>query len=77
MFIFIAARYSDSVFVLRIHGDSTTAPVHVAFHRPDWACGHPLIFFAAIFEVSIVQYNVSVKVIGVVFDVESVRMLLG
>jgi hypothetical protein len=31
----------------------------------------------AIFEVSIVQYNVSVKVVGVVFDHESVRMLLG
>jgi len=30
-----------------------------------------------IFEVSIVQYNVSVKVVGVVFDHESVRMLLG
>lgn len=30
-----------------------------------------------IFEVSIVQYSVSVKVVGVVFDHESVRMLLG
>jgi hypothetical protein len=32
---------------------------------------------SAIFEVSIVQYNVSVKVVGVVFDDERVRMLLG
>ena len=32
---------------------------------------------SAIFEVSIVQYNVSVKVVGVVFSVERVRMLLG
>jgi hypothetical protein len=36
---------------------------------------------SVIFEVSIVQYSVqysvSVKVVGVVFDVESVRMLLG
>ena len=30
-----------------------------------------------IFEVSIVQYNVSVRVVGVVFDDASVRMLLG
>jgi hypothetical protein len=33
--------------------------------------------FSAILEVSIVQYNVSVNVVGVVFNVESVRMLLG
>jgi hypothetical protein len=32
---------------------------------------------SAIFEVSIVQYSVSVKVVGVVFNVERVRMLLG
>lgn len=29
------------------------------------------------FEVSIVQYNVSVRVVGVVFDDKRVRMLLG
>lgn len=32
---------------------------------------------SVIFEVSIVQYSVSVKVVAVVFDVERVRMLLG
>lgn len=30
-----------------------------------------------IFEVSIMQYNVSVKLVGVVFNDESVRTLLG
>jgi hypothetical protein len=32
---------------------------------------------SVIFEVSIVQYKVSVKVVGVVFSVDRVRMLLG
>ena len=36
-----------------------------------------LFSFSVIFEVSIVQYKVSVKVVGVVPSVDSVRMLLG
>lgn len=52
VFIFVAVRYSDSVGILRVHGNSITAPVRMAFYRPnlclyrrpDRASGHPLVF---------------------------------
>lgn len=49
--VFITARYSDSVSVLRVHGDSAAALVRVAVYssnlcldrRPNLACGYLLV----------------------------------
>lgn len=45
--------------------------------RSDWPAEILSFSFSTIFEVSIIEYNVSVNIVGIIFDIERVRMLLG